>query len=204
MGSTVDALIRGGSARRVKLGIGARSWPTSLRTKSRAEGADVAGHDPQGNVLQANSVRCVRQIPPGAGTTMPPYHRPSAGQRTRANQNSRSGGALAQDSMARRRHPLGDVAAGVHAATGCRAAAAPAKDCFAAVNLTHWMPGLGRQHSATTGCCRESELHWPLSGDEFVERTVAWRPKPVRRDSPKRSDAQLLVSRVSLLRSSRS
>ena len=36
--------------------------------------------------------------------------------------------------------------------------------------------GEGRKHMVTTGRFRESEFHWPLSGYEFEERTVATRP----------------------------
>ena len=28
----------------------------------------------------------------------------------------------------------------------------------------------------TTGCFQESKFHWPLSGNEFEERTVSSRP----------------------------
>jgi hypothetical protein len=36
---------------------------------------------------------------------------------------------------------------------------------------------MGREHSMTTGCFREVKFHWPLSGNEFEERTVSSRPK---------------------------
>jgi hypothetical protein len=49
---------------------------------------------------------------------VPVHHAPSAGQRTGAVQRGRPSGADAKDTLARRYHALGDVAAGVHAATG--------------------------------------------------------------------------------------
>ena len=55
---------------------------------------------------------------PSARATLPLHHPPSAGQRARASQRRRSGGAEGQDSLTRRHHALGDVAAGVHAAAG--------------------------------------------------------------------------------------
>ena len=36
---------------------------------------------------------------------------------------------------------------------------------------------MGREDSVPTGRFRESEFHWPLSGDEFEERSDAARPK---------------------------
>ena len=56
------------------------------------------------------------------------------GQRARANQRRRASRAQAQDRLARRHHALGDLAAGVHAATGCAGAqtqAAPSAECEA-------------------------------------------------------------------------
>lgn len=38
---------------------------------------------------------------------------------------------------------------------------------------------LGREYLVASGCFRESEFHWPLSGDEFEEQTDATRPKAV-------------------------
>lgn len=34
----------------------------------------------------------------------------------------------------------------------------------------------GREYSLPTGRFREAKFHWPLSGDEFEERTDATRP----------------------------
>ncbi len=59
-----------------------------------------------------------RRRPAGAGATVPLYHPSGTGQRARANQRRRAGGAEAQDSLARRHHAPGDIAAGVHAAAG--------------------------------------------------------------------------------------
>ena len=69
-----------------------------------------------------------RRRSPGAGATVPLHHTPGAGQRTRTNQRRWPGRAEAEDTLARRHHPPGDVAAGVHAAVGgagAQAAAAP-------------------------------------------------------------------------------
>jgi len=79
-----------------------------------------------------------RRRPPGAGATVPLHHAPGVCQRMRANQRRRASGAQAQDPLARRHHPLGNVAAGVHAAAGCAGAPAPATltyDRYMAFNL---------------------------------------------------------------------
>lgn len=45
--------------------------------------------------------------------------------------------------------------------------------------LTHGSTtALGREYSVATGRFREAKSHWPLSGSEFEERTVAARPNP--------------------------
>jgi hypothetical protein len=49
---------------------------------------------------------------------VPPLHPPGSGQRTYANEHCRAGGAQAQDSLARRHHASGHVAAGIHAEAG--------------------------------------------------------------------------------------
>ena len=72
------------------------------------------------------AVRCGGRRPPGAGATVPLHHPPGAGQRARTDQRRRAGGAQAQDSLARRHHAPGDVAAGVHAAAGSAGATAEA------------------------------------------------------------------------------
>ena len=50
---------------------------------------------------------------------------PGTGQRACSDQRRRTGGAQAEDSLARRHHPLGDVAAGVHATPGSIGATPP-------------------------------------------------------------------------------
>jgi hypothetical protein len=82
--------------------------------------ADISGFS-----LHA-AVRCGSRRPPGAGATVPLHHPPGAGQRARADQRRRAGGAQAQDPLARRHHAPGDVAAGVHAAAGRAGAQAEA------------------------------------------------------------------------------
>lgn len=44
---------------------------------------------------------------------------------------------------------------------------------------------MGRQHSATNGCFREVKNQRPLFGDELEEMSVAFRPRPGIRTSPK-------------------
>ena len=44
-------------------------------------------------------------------------------------------------------------------------------------DLDGWAAVVGREHSMATGCFQESKFHWPLSGNEFEERTVSSRPK---------------------------
>ncbi len=39
------------------------------------------------------------------------------------------------------------------------------------------MTGMGRVDSLLTGRFRDAEFHWPLSGYEFEEVSVAIRPK---------------------------
>ena len=56
---------------------------------------------------------------------MPLHHAPGVGQRAHTDQRRRTGGAQAQDSLARRHHAPDHVAAGVHAAAGS-AGATPA------------------------------------------------------------------------------
>jgi len=59
-----------------------------------------------------------------------------------------------------------------------------------------------RLHSATNGSFREANLQRQLSGDETGDVSVATRPKPVLRVSPKRTDLQLRDFRISLLQAS--
>lgn len=69
--------------------------------------------------------------PTGVGTTMPLHHPPGSGRRARTNQRCRANRAQAQVPLARRHHPPGDVAAGVHAAAGIvDASPATARDPF--------------------------------------------------------------------------
>ena len=56
--------------------------------------------------------------PQAAGAVVPRHHPPRSVGRTGAAQRRRSGGAEAQDALARRHHASGDEPAGVHAAAG--------------------------------------------------------------------------------------
>ena len=101
-----------------------------LRSARRPEGVDGAGRDAKGQRLHAIAVRRHRRVqlacgralrgrrPPGAGTTLPLHNPARPGQRSRADQRRRPGGAQARDPLARRHHAPGHVAAGVHAAAG--------------------------------------------------------------------------------------
>jgi hypothetical protein len=76
------------------------------------QGADGAGRYAQVEGVQADAVRRHRRVQParrralrhrrapGAGATVPLHHPPGPGQRTRANQRRRPGGAQAQDPLA--------------------------------------------------------------------------------------------------------
>ena len=76
---------------------------------------------------------------------MPSHLASGAIGRARAVQRRGAGGVQAQDAMARRHHPLGDVAAGVHSAAGCAGAMtvvggalAPCNARAAALRQSNW------------------------------------------------------------------
>ena len=76
---------------------------------------------------------------------MPLHHPPRAGQRARSDQRGRTGGAEAEDPLARRHYAPGDVTVGVHAAAG--GAGAKAK---AVPHPLSWRAGPQRQAARTT------------------------------------------------------
>ena len=83
------------------------------------------------------------------GKPVPLHHTPSAGQRMRTNQRRWPSRTEAEDPLARRHHPPGDVAPGVHAAAGCARAQAEA-----APDSVSWGAGTQRQAARAGGAAR--------------------------------------------------
>jgi hypothetical protein len=62
----------------------------------------------------------------------------------------------------------------------CWRAASALNVCFTNIQMSL----SGREYALPTGRFREAEFHWPLSGDEFEERTDSTRPIPAIRVVP--------------------
>ena len=95
-----------------------------------------------------------------ARTAVALHHSPSAGQRTRAMQRRWTGGAQAQDRVARRQHSPRDVAGGSHAAVGCAGAAGKAAPSG---SMACWCCPLPIRPSCGPWWCRTGPKRSPAS-----------------------------------------
>ena len=153
---------------------GTRRWH-----RAASPPAHEAPHPPRAARGQAasGSRALWRRRPPGARATVPLHHAPRFGQRARANQRCRASGAQAQDRLARRHHPPGDVATGVHSAAGCAGA-----QTEAAPDPLPWSAGAQRQAARAGGAPGARAGRRQIGAHRGRARPHAW-PAGARRSS---------------------